>query len=181
MKGSFTLNITIFGEKNIGKSQLINDYIAQENISKTKIKPDFISIQKTIDNVLMKLNLYEFSDVPERKKDIANHHCIIIMFDMTSRQSFEDVLDKWVKFLREVKYYNNIILFGTNNPDNKDALPMTDEEEVKSLIDVAEIKGDFYDIGNKNVNEKCDLIDNLIEEAYKDAKENVKQKDCIIY
>ena len=41
------------------------------------------------------------------------------MFDMTSRRAFEDVLDKWIKFLREIKYNNSIILFGTINYNNK--------------------------------------------------------------
>ncbi len=181
MKGSFTLNITIFGEKNIGKSKLINDYTAQENISKTKIKPDFISIQKTIDNVLMKLNLYEFSDVPERKKDIANHHCIIIMFDMTSRQSFEDVLDKWIKFLRQLNYASTIILFGTNNYNDKDALPMTDEKEINDLIEVAGINGTFHYIGDKTTEQKNQLIDQLIETTYNQAKNNKNNKDCNIF
>ena len=128
----------------------------------------------------MKLNIYEYSDIPDKKaKDIANHQCVIIMFDMTERKSFEDVLDKWIKFLREIKYTNTIILFGTTN--NKNALPMTDKEEIEYLIEVTEIKGEFYDIGNKTEKEKCDLIDSLIESSYEDAKNNLNKKDCIIY
>ena len=175
------LDITLLRDKTVSELDLVENYIKQKGFGVTKRDKDFVSFTKKFkDGISLKLQVYQCSDVKD-KKSLPGKDFVIIIFDMTNRKSFEDVLDKWVKFLREVKYYNNIILFGTNNPDNKDALPMTDEEEVKSLIDVAEIKGDFYDIGNKNVNEKCDLIDNLIEEAYKDAKENVKQKDCIIY
>ena len=32
---------------------------------------------------------------------------------MTSRQAFEDILDKWITYLRQINYNNTIILFGT--------------------------------------------------------------------
>ena len=100
---------------------------------------------------------------------------------MTSRESFENILDKWIKFLREIKYSNSIILFGTINPDDKDALAMTDPEEIQYLIEVTEIKGQFYDIRNKSEKEKFDLIDQLIETSYEEAKNNMNKKDCNIY
>ena len=176
-----SLNITIFGEKEIPKLELIQTYINDRKFGERKQKKDGLSFVKTFrDSNSMKLNIYEYSDIPDKKaKDIANHQCVIIMFDMTERKSFEDVLDKWIKFLREIKYTNTIILFGTTN--NKNALPMTDKEEIEYLIEVTEIKGEFYDIGNKTEKEKCDLIDSLIESSYEDAKNNLNKKDCIIY
>ena len=177
------LNISIFGEKNVGKSKLIKDYITEKNFTNIKEKGSSISFIKPFrDGNSMKLNLYEFSDIPDKKlKDIAAHQCIIIMFDMTSRKAFEDVLDKWIKFLREIKYNNSIILFGTINYNDKNAFPMTDEAEIKELIEVVGIKGSFHDIGNNNSKEKNALIDNLIETSYEEAKNNVNKKDCIIF
>ena len=64
------------------------------------------------------------------------------MFDTTERKSFEDVLDKVIKFLRQIKYINTIILFGTISDRN--TFPMTDEDEIKYLIDMTEIVGKFY-------------------------------------
>ena len=176
-----SLNITIFGEKDIPKLELIQTYIKDRNFGDRKPKKDGLSFVKTFkDTNSMKLNIYEYSDIPDKKaKDIANHQCVIIMFDMTERKSFEDVLDKWIKFLREIKYTNTIILFGTVN--DKNALPMTDKEEIEYLIEITEIKGTFYDIGNKTEKEKCDLIDSLIETSYEEAKNNLNKKDCIIY
>ena len=60
---SFTLNISVFGDKNVGKSKLIEDYTSQPSISKTKKKQDFISFQKTVDkirNVLKKYGITSF-------------------------------------------------------------------------------------------------------------------------
>ena len=157
------LNISLFGEEGIGKSTLIQDYINQNNNKYKKEKGGNYSFIKTFkEGVSMKLSLYEYNSIPDKKtKDIAGHHCIIIIFDMTSRNAFEDVLDKWIKFLRDIKYNNSIILFGTKNLKNEKALPMTDEAEIKDLIQVADIKGEFYDIGNKTKEQKNQLIDNL--------------------
>ena len=181
MKSNFALNITVLGEKDVGKSKLIEDYISQKTISKTKRNKDFISFSKTVDNVSMKLNLYEFSYIPERKKEIGNHHCVIIMFDMTSRQAFEDVLDKWIKFLRQLNYVNTIILLGTKNYNDNDALPMTDEKEINDLIEIASINGTFHYIGDKTTEQKNQLIDQLIESTYVQAKTNKNNKDCNIF
>ena len=110
------------------------------------------------------LNLYEYSDVPERKKDIGNHHCVIILFDMTNRQSFEDILDKWIKFLRQVNYSNTIILFGTKNYNDKDALPMTDDKEINDLIDVDQINGTFpQSFGLLSKLESIEIASNMME------------------
>ena len=68
------LNISIFGEKNVGKSKLIKDYISEKNFANIKEKKDsHISFIKPFrDGNSMKLNLYEFSDIPDKKlKDIA--------------------------------------------------------------------------------------------------------------
>ena len=181
MKSNFALNITVLGEKNVGKSKLIEDYTSQSTIFKMKKNKDFISFNKTVDNVSMKLNLYEFSEIPERKKEIGNHHCVIIMFDMTSREALEDVLDKWIKFLRQLNYANTIILFGTKNYNDKDALPMTDEKEINELIEIAQINGTFHYIGDKTKEEKNQLIDRLIESTYAQAKNNKNNKDCNIF
>ena len=179
---SMKLNISILGEKDIGKTTLINDYINVNNFQK-KEKAGHISFSKSFrDGNSMKLYLYEFSNIPTNKKDLVSNQCIIIMFDMTSRSSFEQVLNEWIKFLKEIKYNNSIILFGTkkfNEEGNR--LPKTDEQEITELIEIAKIKGKFYDIMNKNQKEKTDLIDSLIETSYEEAKNNMNKKDCIIF
>ena len=126
-----------------------------------------------------KVKVYEYSEIQDIKsKDIINNQCVIIIFDMTKRKSFMDVLDKWIKFLREVKYNKKIILFGTGN---KDALTMTDEQECTYLIEITGIQGEFYDLRNMEKPLICKLIDKLIEKVFEYAKNNVNKKDCNIF
>ena len=61
-KTNVNLNITILGEKNVGKSKLIDDYCKVQKVNpKKKQNKDYISVIKTIDKVQLNLNLYEFS------------------------------------------------------------------------------------------------------------------------
>ncbi len=182
-----SLNITIFGEKNIPKLELFEKYISnkgkQEGIKNKKDKKDGngISIEKKFsDDKSMKLNIYEYYET-KKVKDIDKIHCVIIVFDMTNREAFEDILNKWVKFLRDKNYKGHIILLGTNNSDNKNDLPMTDAEEATYLIEVAELNAEFYDIRDKGDKEISKLIDDLIVAAYNNYKNNMNNKNCIIY
>ena len=100
---------------------------------------------------------------------------------MTSRKAFEDVLDKWITYLRQINYNNAIILFGTKNYNDNDALPMTNKDEVESLLQKATKNGIFHYIGEKTTEEKNELIGKLIEETYSQTNNNKNNKDCIIF
>ena len=64
------------------------------------------------------------------------------------------------KIFKRKKYTNAIILFLTVNPDNKNALAMTDQEEIKYLIDATEVKGEFYDIAKRPKRKNVKLLIN---------------------
>ena len=169
------IHISILGEKEIPKLDLIKYYLQANNIN--EIKPKAGRLAFMINST--KVKVYEYSEIQDIKsKDIINNQCIIIIFDMTKRKSFMDVLDKWIKFLREVKYNKKIILFGTGN---KDALTMTDEQECTYLIEITGIQGEFYDLRNMEKPLICKLIDKLIEKVFEYAKNNVNKKDCNIF
>jgi len=169
------IHISILGEKEIPKLDLIKYYLQANNIN--EIKPKAGRLAFMINST--KVKVYEYSEIQDIKsKDIINNQCVIIIFDMTKRKSFMDVLDKWIKFLREVKYNKKIILFGTGN---KDALTMTDEQECTYLIEITGIQGEFYDLRNMEKPLICKLIDKLIEKVFEYAKNNVNKKDCNIF
>ena len=125
------------------------------------------------------VKIYEYSETAEIKsKNIVNNQCVIIIFDMTKRKSFSDILDKYIKYLREIKYNNEIILFGKGDSN---AIPMTDEQEINYLIEITKIKADFFDLRNKDKQEICQLIDKLIEKIFESSQKNANKKDCVIF
>ena len=169
------IHISIFGEKEVPKLELIRYYIKSNNIN--EIKPKAGRLYFVMNSI--KVKVYEYSDIQELKsKDLLNIQCVIITFDMTKRKSFMDVLDKWIKFLRGVKYNKNIILFGTGN---KEALSMTDEQEINYLIEITGIPGEFFDLRNMDEQHICKLFDKLIKKVFEDAKSNANKKDCNIF
>ena len=169
------IHLSILGEKEIPKLDLIRYYLQSNNISEIKPKAGrlYFEIDKT------KVKIYEYSETQDIKnKDLVTNQCVIIIFDMTKRKSFMDVLDKWIKYLREIKYNKKIILFGTGN---KDALTMTDSQEVNYLIEISQIQGEFYDLRNMEKPQICKLIDRLIEKIFEQSKSNVNKKECNIF
>ena len=170
------IHVSIFGPNEIPKLDLIKYYLKTNNINEIKPKPGrlYFEIKPT------KVKIYEYSEVPtdKKKKDIPNNPCVIILFDMTKRQSFVEILDKWIKYLRELKYENKIILFGTGK---KGDLIMTDEKEINYLIEITRIKGEFYDLRNMDKEGICKLIDTLIEKIFKLAQNNTGKKGCTIF
>ena len=83
---------------------------------------------------------------------------------MTKRESFERLLDTWIIFLRDTSgYKGKIIILG--NYSKEDDFLTTDDDEVKELIQVCEINGEFHKIGTKSNEEKKELIKGFINNA----------------
>ena len=99
---------------------------------------------------------------------------------MTKREAFERLLDTWIIFLRDTSgYKGKIIILGTYL-NEKDFLT-TDENEVKELIQVCDINGEFHAIGTKSNEEKKELIKGFINSACSKKIKKKKQDDCVIF
>ena len=169
------INISILGEKDLPKIELIKDYLKANNINGLNTKENLLSFN--INKI--KAKIYEYCETQEIKsKNIINNQCVIIIFDMTIRKSFLDILDKYIKYLREIKYNNYIILFGTGD---KDTLAFTDEQEINYMIELTKIKGQFFDLRNMDTQGINNLIDKLVEKLFSFAQNNTNKKDCVIF
>ena len=99
---------------------------------------------------------------------------------MTKREAFERLLDTWIIFLRDTSAYKGKIIILGNYQNESDFLT-TDEEEVKELIQVCEINGEFHKIGTKSNEEKRELIKEFINNACNQYVQGKKQDDCLIF
>ena len=173
------LHISMFGEKEVPKLDLIRYYLKTKNYREIKPKEGRITFEIKTSSITQ-VKIYEYSDVQNvRNKDVANNNlCVFIIFDMTNRKSFLNILDKWIKYLREVKYNNKIILFGVGK---KEVLPVTDEKEINYLISICKMDGEFHDLRNMEESDKCKLIDDLIESIFISARNINNKKDCNIF
>jgi len=135
---------------------------------------------KILENFEFKINIYEFSDTEKRSNIVKDCQCVFILFDMTKREAFERLLDTWIIFLRDTSGYKGKIIILGNYQNESDFLT-TDEEEVKELIQVCEINGEFHKIGTKSNEEKRELIKEFINNACNQYVQGKKQDDCLIF
>ena len=133
-----------------------------------------------LENFEFKINIYEFSDTEKRANIVKDCQCVFILFDMTKREAFERLLDTWIIFLRDTSAYKGKIIILGNYSHEEDFLT-TDEEEVKELIQVCEINGEFHKIGTKSNEEKKELIKGFINNACTQYIQGKKQDDCLIF
>ena len=122
-KKTVNLKLIILGDKGIGKTTLIKDYLQLQNSNKdNKDKKDkekerekYVFSQE-IDSTQLKITIYEFSEKSEKlTKDINDCHCVLIIFDMSNRKSFENLLDNWLLYLRDICHYKGLVfIFGNH-------------------------------------------------------------------
>lgn len=183
------LKITLLGQKNIGKSKLVKEYMnSSKSITpkkdKDKEKENKISFIKEFDSsqFKFKISINKYSEKSEKIINSVNEsHGVLILFDMGSRKSFEKLLDDWLIFLRDsCKYKGQVFIFGKHN--NVSEPLMTDDDEIKEMIKVSEVNCTFYNIGKNDTSQNNAIFDTLINTAVQYAKANsANKKDCNIF
>ena len=175
-----TLKLVILGERFIGKTPLIDEYLLKSGIKATKKdnKVTFIKILPSKEELKIQIKIFH-----EKTDKIINtineSHCVLILFDMGSRKSFENLLEEWLIFLRDICYYKGLVfIFGKHLDKNK--LLKTDEKEINEMIKISEVDCSFYNIADKSVEDINKIIDELIVNSVENAKNNISKKDCII-
>ena len=186
-KKLLSLKLIILGQKFVGKTALIKDYIdSSKTIHKKKEKDGKISFLKELDSSdsiqQFKIIINRFSEKSEKIINTINEsQCVVILFDMGSRKSFEKLLDDWLIFLRDSCHYKGqVFIFGKHC--NKNDPLMTDEMEIKEMIRISEVDCSFFNIGNNDIEENNKIIDQLITKAIEYAKtNNSNKKDCEVF
>ena len=179
---SVSMKVAFLGDKGVGKTEFIKNYVGEGSVTKEKKEkgPHFIFINK-IENYEFKINIYEYCDTEKHSGVIKDCQCVFILFDMTKREAFESLLDKWILFIRDTcSYKGKVIILG--NYSNENDFLTTDEEEVGELIQVCDINGEFHKIGTKSNEEKKELIKGFINGACSRIIQGKKnQDDCSIF
>ena len=177
-----TLKLVILGEKDIGKSPLIEDYLSSiKSILVFILSPKKVSFIKVLPSSKeLKIQIKSFSEKTDKINNAINEsHCVLILFDMGSRKSFENLLEEWLIFLRDTCNYKGVVfIFGKHLDKNK--LLKTDEKEINQMIKISEVDCSFFNIADKSVEDINKIIDELIVNSVENAKNNISKKDCII-
>ena len=103
------------------------------------------------------------------------------MFDMSRRESFENLV-KWIIWLIDSIHYEGFItILGNYDIENTKFL-CTTKEEVSTFLKLKTTNFSFFEIGNKNNSQKSNLIDSLIKNAASEYEKYLKdKKGCYIF
>ena len=179
-KNEKIFKIAIVGDKGVGKTK----FLSICNPIKSN-KEDCLILPKKLNQSDFKIKIFKIISQDDEKKNssILNNDCfcVIVMFDMSKRESFEGLVN-WIIWLIDTMHYDGYInILGNYDNDNKKFL-CTTKEEVCTFLKLKTLKYSFYEIGNKNISQKINLIDLLIQNTATEYEKYMKdKKGCYIF
>jgi len=108
---------------------------------------------------------------------IQSCNAVIVIIDLNNRNTFDNLNEFWLRFLRDDCFYENgIYIFG--NYFDKSSPALTTSEEICDMIIKSGISAEYMEIGHKPYDELNKLIDQLITNAYEEELKNMKTSEC---
>ena len=176
------IKVVLVGEASVGKTSIIQRFIDNhfsENNSST-IGLSYVSKKLTIDKKNFRLDIWDTAG-QERYRALTkvffvDSQICILVFDITKKQTFEDIKNFWIKELENVSSSNNIILGLVGNKCD-----LSDNEEIidSEIINYAQtINAQYFKVSalaGVGINE---LFEDLTKSYYElnNNKQNDNQK-----
>jgi hypothetical protein len=110
------------------------------------------------------------------------------MFDLNNRNSFDNLNDYWLTFIRDdCAFSGDIYILGNYTEDSNSVL--TQKEEINDMIDKSGISAKYIEYGNKSKEEIVKMLDDLViylqdkeEKSSKTDKNKAESfKNCAIF
>lgn len=161
------IKICIFSDYEEKNKNFISNYSKGRD---TTNKTDTIEINKPLLGRPYRIIFHTTTNADERLVSyVQENTCVFILFDMSDRSSFDNLLDKWLIWLRDAcKYEGKIVIFGEfekSNNENEFFLS-TSDDEVDEVIKCAELKQTlFLRIGDMSFEDRIAKIDDVIATA----------------
>ena len=194
---SIESKIILLGKNNVGKTSLILQYssnIFQEELAST-IGAEYISKDLFFNDQKLTLNIWDTSG-QERYRSLSkiyfkNSHIIILVYDITSKESFNDIINFWYNYVTE-NLGNNLIFAIVANKSDLYLNEQVSHEEGENYA--KKINAFYFETSAKNnegINEMFSLVgktflDNYNKQIIKSIKKSytlekdkvIKKKNC---
>lgn len=189
-KNEKSLKISILGDDEGDNEKLREKYIKDNNPT-NKGEGKGIMITKLIQNIQYKLTFLEFS---EKDKDdriipsIQDSQALFIQFDLRDRESFTNLIDNWIIWLRDYCKYEGFIVILGNYKKIDDSDTIT-EEEIDTMIRVSDVTAKYVKIAEMSDEELKEKFDELMKDADEHDMRREKNDDqrggslkkCIVF
>lgn len=158
----------LIGNSGVGKTSIINRYVDQiysENYIST-IGVDFKIKTLVRDNETVKLQIWDTAG-QERFRTITGSyyrgaHCIIVVFDVTDKESFNDIAS-WMGEIEKNKVNDTLIVLLGNKIDDVENI-MVNNNEVEKLINTYKLdKSLFKYISAKENTDITTVFENIVD------------------
>ena len=174
-KYDYIFKLILIGSSGVGKTSILQRYIQKifNDDYTCTIGVDFFMKSMKIDDKLIKLQLWDTAGTEKFKSITTGYYrganAAFIVFDLTSRQSFESV-SEWIENYYKYSnpdYERHVILIG-NKSDLKNERIIT-EDEIDDFVKLNKIK--YFETSAKNGEniDECFLF--IAEKLMKDADE----------
>ena len=189
-KNEKSLKISILGDDEGDNEKLREKYIKDNNPT-NKGEGKGIMITKLIQNIQYKLTFFEFS---EKDKDdriipsIQDSQALFIQFDLRDRESFTNLIDNWIIWLRDYCKYEGLIVILGNYKNNGSSDTIT-EDEIDNMIRVSDVTVKYVKIAEMSDEELKEKFDELMKDADEHDMRREKNDDqrggslkkCIVF
>ena len=143
----------IIGDKTVGKSCIINQFIEKQFVNEyiPTIGSDKIKKEIEIEGKKLKLEIWDTVGQEQyravNKIFIKNAQIALIVYDITNRKSFEN-LNNWYNLIFEINKDSNVIVGVTANKTDLYENQVVDSEEGKNFADEKKIS--FFETSAKD-------------------------------
>jgi hypothetical protein len=134
-------------------------------------------IQKTIQSKKFSLEFYEFSSKNDKIIGyIQSCEVVLIVIDLNNRNSFDNLSDYWLDFLKNECYYENDV-YVLGNFLNIANTPLTTGDEVNEMLKLSQINTTYIETGKNSQEESVRLLDKLIYDTHLEEIKRSKAGD----
>ena len=162
-------SILLLGDEKVGKSSLYEKYISRKFISEynESKKSENKMFEINVKGEKINCQLYDSPGNEEKHKLVTKLYqkinCIMVLFDITNKKTFENAFNKWIpKFFNNKNIQNgqniSVIVLG-NFKDKSSKREVSDEEIQKKMKYISKYTNKFK---YKEISVKNDDISDLI-------------------
>ena len=176
----------IIGDKTVGKSCIINQFIEKQFVNEyiRTIGSDKIKKEIEIEGEKLKLEIWDTVGQEQyravNKIFIKNAQIALIVYDITNRKSFEN-LNNWYNLIFEINKDSNVIVGVTANKTDLYENQVVDSEEGKNFADEKKIS--FFETSAKDYesieNVFIQLSKIYINKVQKIVEEEIEERNSV--